>query len=238
MRRMPASPPLVFTDTETTGLTRPYLEGGRIIWEYAHIYRYPNGIEEREQMFLDLDDLPFDPLADDLDPEIRRALEVGHFYDRHPQLVGGDAPVVSAAQMANRISVWFAPDADIPAWDPARPVLVGCVPSFEDLGLADLLIRNRHITSEAPWHYRLVCAENLMAGRLRAPAGWRVHDLAARLGLDVGAYALHTAMGDATFARDAYDAVMGHTPARAAWLTIQHLIGRGRPRFARGGVVR
>lgn len=220
--RRPAAP-IFYVDTETTGLTRPYLVGGRRIYDYGHVCRHPNGLEDYEQWFVSTKDLPFDPFANDLDQETRRALNIGRFYQRHPEATGGDmSRVIREADLAERVAAWYGSDdwpAEQTGWPaPARPYLVGCVPTFEDLGLADLLIRHGHIESEAPWHYRLICAENLAAGRLRVGPGWNPDDLARRLGLDPARYDRHTAIADAEFARDLYDAVLGHTPARRARL--------------------
>ncbi len=198
---------IIFADTETSGLTRPYLPGGRVIWDYAHIARHPDGHEERVQLFVRIADLPPGVAGKprDLPEDVFQGLIVGQFWDRHPEITGRTpvgSLVVSEATLAEIIATSYGRGSG------GRPALVGCVPAFEDLGMAELLIRHGYTTSETPWHYRLVCVENLAAGRLREPVGWDPHDMARRLGLDLSRYTKHTAMGDAEFARDLYDAVM------------------------------
>jgi hypothetical protein len=74
------------------------------------------------------------------------------------------------------------------------------------------------------WHYHLIDVEALAAGWLAAgidpddpPAPtqdscqppWNSNELSLAVGVDPEQYDRHTALGDARWARDIYDAVMG-----------------------------
>jgi hypothetical protein len=204
--------PVMFVDHESTGLELPYLHGGRRIWEYAHIARVPGRGEVRFHAFVKLADLPFDPADRNLDSNIAAALDKGGFWERHPEICGHhvpDAHLLSNDELADAIAEAF----DLPG-EP-RFAFAACNPHFDAGGLSHLLAVSGY-EDVAPWNYRLVCAQNLAAGRLRVPAGWNPQVMAKRLGLDPCDYRHHTAMGDALFVRDLYDAVMMHPLRRQA----------------------
>ena len=63
------SDPIVFLDTETTGV-----HPGRKVWEVGMIRREPSGREREISLMVDVDLSKADPFG----------LRVGRFYDRHP----------------------------------------------------------------------------------------------------------------------------------------------------------
>lgn len=216
---LPVACPVIYTDTETTGLTPPHLPGGRRIWEVAVIRREIDRTERHLQFFIRLADLDLLeqippelaaqtalPLADRLQmlpTMVLDALGVGDFFHRHPE-VNPTAPgaVVSRAQAADLLmDGWLTatPGCDAP------PVLVGAVPSFDTEGYADLL----HVTGKAggrlPWNHRLLDGVTYAAGRLGLLPGWHPEEVSRRLGIAPAAYARHTAMGDATWVKDLLD---------------------------------
>lgn len=185
--------PLVFLDTETTGLT---LEDE--IWEIAAIRREPDGIERELHLFVDhyhgaCAKLPAKFLAD-------HQARYPAVCAEHSKSVHPPAGVVSETGAAAIVRDFTA-----------GAHIVGAVPNFDTERIA--LLMRRSFTKPA-WHYHLIDVENLAVGWLAAkgiefPLPWRSDDLAALCGVEPIAEAdRHTAMGDARWVRAWYDAIM------------------------------
>lgn len=177
------SGPLVFLDTETTGL-----HPQRRAWEVAAIRREPDGSEAHHAWFIDV------PL-DEADPA---ALRFGRFYERHPLHTRslGDCWDESTAARAIDVVTRGAQ-------------LVGSNPAFDAATLDAMLRRHGLLPS---WHYQLIDVVPLAAGHLprtRRPAPpWRSYEVSELCGVPrPSADVAHTAMGDALWTRDLYDAV-------------------------------
>jgi hypothetical protein len=182
---------LVFLDTETTSL-RP----DRRAWEIGLIVRADHDAEHH--FFVDAGDL-------DLGNADLGALRVGRFHARHPHSTGDMA-----------VTIW-------PEWAALREVerltrgahIVGAVPHFD----AEVLAARMRANGLCPsWHYHLIDVEALAFGYLAAAraAGekadlpvlpWSSDELSLALGVAPSEDARHTALGDARWARDLYDAV-------------------------------
>lgn len=204
---------LCFIDTETTSL-RP----DRRAWDIAIIVREdgkPADVEH--QWFVGSQDL-------DLGNADLISLSIGRFYERHPDV----NPALVAGVPATRHSPH-------PEWEnelmheievlTRGAHLIGAVPNFD----AEVLAARMRAHGICPsWHYHLICVETLAAGwlhrhaavlelreqkiegaRLRACAAppWKSDELAAELGVRISNdEERHTALGDARWARDIYDA--------------------------------
>lgn len=200
--------PLLFCATATDGPTNPWLPDGRRIWEIAAIRREADGTEEQFTAYIRLEDLPFES---EVPGEARQtALEASGFYERHPQIIGDKLPFAhedvsgyhEAATVINRLTV-------------GRPILVGSEPSFDAEGLLQLLHGYgllRSGATAAPWEDRLVSVWALVAGRLGRDIATLDRDTVAAY-LGVSATHSETALDAAIWARDVYDAVMGHAAA-------------------------
>ena len=187
--------PIVFVDTETTSLRRPYRPAGRRIWEIGMIRREPDGTEREKGL------LVYDVDLRDADPA---SLAVGRFHERHVR--GNDHPLANpAAPDAPQVAEEAKAAATVQRWTTGAH-LVGAVPAFEDLGLEDLLYRHGLCPG---WHYHLCCVENLAAGKLGLQPPWDSDELSRKLGVEVSDEDKHTALGDARWAKAVYDAVMG-----------------------------
>lgn len=203
--------PICFIDTETTSL-RP----DRRAWDIGMIMRDENGVDIETQFYVSLVDLNLE----DADPF---SLDVGRFWDRHPHAEsvrdGGAIPYhvwsldrEGGAWAVPEGAVVSAPDAAaiVAAWT-HRAHIVGAVPNFDADVLAALL-RDNWLTPT--WHYHLIDVETLAVGALAArfqvvAPPWKPDDLTRRLGVDPPSTTdRHTALGDARWARDVYDAVM------------------------------
>lgn len=196
--------PLVFADTETTGLRRD-----DEIWEFAGIRRDPDGVVDDLHLFIE-----HDPDKCNRLPE-RFRVDHDMRYD--------DAKAVAPAEAAKMIAAFLAPDRKH-----GRVHIVGAVPNFDTERLS-LLLEAHGL--EWPAHYHLIDVENLAVGYLAAVAldpdsvpdevgavdpvdellapPWISDDLSKALGITPDETARHTAMGDTLWAMAIYDKVMG-----------------------------
>jgi DNA polymerase III epsilon subunit-like protein len=195
---------ICFIDTETTSL-RP----DRRAWDVALIVR-EDGEDVEHQWYVDGEDI-------DLGNADPFALKIGHFYERHPNAATGERFTSGT--------------------DPERFVLqrvelltrgghlVGAVPNFDAEVLGTRMRTHGLLPS---WHYHLVDVETLMVGWLmrkkqqlqaEEPAvdygdfpslPWKSEDLSRAVGVEApSGEDRHTALGDARWCRDMFDAVMG-----------------------------
>ncbi len=182
---------VVFIDTETTSLRHD-----RRAWEVGLIVREPGRPEREHQCFIDTADL-------DLGNADPASLRIGRFYERHPQYAGIAGRVPGEAEMLREVEKLTR-----------GAHLVGAVPNF-DADVLSARMRERGIC--ASWHYHLIDVEALAVGWLNGrwdspgpcdvPLPWKSDDLSAALGVTVSNEDKHTALGDARWARDIYDAV-------------------------------
>lgn len=194
------SAPVVFVDTETTGLDPERHQ----IWELAIIMG--EGDEYAWQLPVDLSRA---------DPN---GLRVGRFYERRAK-IGKTSNVATLHRVQ-----WPRPGTIEPKWDAVGlPVaataatvarlldgnhVVGAVPSFDAAFLGPWLRAHGHA---ATWHYHLVDVEALAAGQLQAEPPWNSQDLSRGVGVDPKGFDRHTALGDARWAKAIYEAVIGAT---------------------------
>lgn len=210
--------PIVFLDTETTGLGPD-----RQIWEVAAIrYETPAALLAGEPPTHELHHF----LHVDVTTADQYALKVGGYYTRHPdglyvttQDVEGDNPYGYYARRQQQIA------GDEPKSTPALTVatniarithgatIAGINPSFDTEKLAEVL-RDNH---QAPtWDYHLLDVRTLAIGYLAHIRHMLATDAAELLDMKtdelaqrcrVTATDRHTAMGDAAFTRDWYVAI-------------------------------
>lgn len=206
--------PLAIVDTETTGLDPDVHE----IWEVALILRTEAGQTEYVWQ------LPVDLGRADV-----IGLNIGQFNERRWPWPGGpdaraDALIGCRSDLDDNGEngpCIVHPD-DLPAFADQFATLtggahlVGAVPSFDDERLRKLLRRHGACPG---WHYHLVDVEALAAGRLGVGPPWNSRELSAKVGVDPGDFAAHTALGDARWAAAVYDAVLAAEPAEAEGAT-------------------
>ncbi|WP_280454142.1 hypothetical protein [Nocardia brasiliensis] len=218
------SAPLVFLDTETTGL-----HAARRPWEIAMIRREPDGAERRMTIYI-------------ADVDASRAelsgLNIGRFHERHPQYrtrtvesdmydpwegsgLSPNERLLSEYEAARIVEVWTR-----------GAHLVGAVPNFDTETLAAMMRRAGLCPA---WHYHLIDVETLAIGWLYGLAAHGHSSLAcmdAPIDCDVDSMPLtlpwksdalsracgveppsdeerHTAMGDAQWAMRLYDQITG-----------------------------
>ncbi|GAB36190.1 3'-5' exonuclease [Gordonia otitidis] len=175
--------PLVFIDTETTGLNTFSDD----IWEVAGIRRDTDG-EHAFQMFVHHDPRKAEHLPERYFNDYQRR------FDR--------SAAVSATEAVNRI-------IDVCA---GRAVMVGANISF-DMHLIERMLRDAgHTIMPWDYHLLDIEAYALghLAGRIRGP--WKSDELARQCGVQMGTvtdpeYRRHTAADDARWVRDWYDTI-------------------------------
>lgn len=199
------SAPLVFMDTETTGLS---LDDD--IWEFAAIRRELDGTQVEHHIFIEH--------SRDKCAQLPTSFRDDH-YNRYL-----DHKAYSTRQAASYIEDIFRR---------GKPHVVGAVPNFDTERVARLV--GQHSRIPLGWHYHLIDVENLAVGYLAGLLGeakarsgdksfapnpayvkaitppWKSDDLAAALGVTIPEDERHTAMGDARWAMRIYDAVMAAT---------------------------
>lgn len=194
---------ICFIDTETTGLDPRRHDA----WEIAVIRREDGTDTERLWQVR--------PNLADADPE---ALEIGKFHSRFSAPDGWDAIEVTPDGGILRLAL---PEMLFDLQEAlAKAVLVGSNPAFDDAFLKKLLhAHGRRIG----WHYRTVDVATLAAGYLHGydrAAGepttetlhlpWSSRTLSRALGVEPpGPNEAHTALADARWARDVFDAATG-----------------------------
>lgn len=189
---------LCFVDTETSGLD----VRRHHVWEVAVIVREP-GLDDVELLWQIRPDLT------EADP---KALEIGRFKERFMVPDGFDAVCIEDGVPTFRLSMHeFLMDLQGELRD---GVLVGSNPAFDDRFLTALMQDHGMRT---PWHYRPDDVVAMAAGWLYAHGEtaalsrpWRSYEISEAVGVPrPSAEAGHTALGDARWARDLYDAVTG-----------------------------
>ncbi|ABS03254.1 exonuclease RNase T and DNA polymerase III [Kineococcus radiotolerans] len=196
--------PLVFFDTETTGLGP-----GRQAWEIALVRREPDGTERPLEFFLPIEEVRAEP----------GALDIGRYYARHPHGIAistipaqppfttpkpADAPrpvpqepgpVVLAVPKAARLLAQWTSGATI----------VGANPAF-DVQILERLVRT---DGHAPrWHYRTRDVEAMAVGFIGDEDLGGLAACAAALDVTIDPDLEHTAMGDVRTVMAIYDAVI------------------------------
>ena len=190
---------VAFVDTETTGLG-PLDE----IWEFAAIIRRADGSESSVHLHIEHRVSPSEHLPEKFRADyIRRFGADGmHVYTR-----AGAASIIHAALHGVHV--------------------VGVNPAF-DARLLQRLLADAGI--EPSWNYHLVDLSTVTIGVLlaageRVDLPWKSDALSARVGVpttdEAGEplYARHTAMGDALWARDWFDALSPPQPSEGTATT-------------------
>lgn len=186
--------PIVFLDTETTGL-----HPERRVWEVAMIRRDDQGERERRFFVRNVD----------LSTADAYSLQVGGFYERHPQYCPPeDRPPkeVLDRQLLER----YPAAQEIEKWTRGATI-VGSVPSFD----AEVLAKTLRGCSLTPaWNYHLVDIGPLAAGWLLArgvqvgPPPWSTEYLADLCGVEAPSVEdRHTALGDARWVLRWWDTI-------------------------------
>lgn len=195
--------PVVFVDTETTGLDPERHE----IWDIGLIeadgtehewHVRPQHPERADPTALRLMDFYGRTAADDWrwgGPDIAVGVSL---------LTGG-----SDADRAKNIRYQIASQVALLT---AGKHLVGAVPSFDAAFLSAFLIGSGQ---REAWHYHLIDVETLIAGRCRLEPPYDSEELSRAVGIEPDRFARHTAIGDARWAKAMYEAVLTFTPEEA-----------------------
>jgi oligoribonuclease (3'-5' exoribonuclease) len=187
--------PIAFTDCETTHLEATHGEA----WEVAVIRRDSNGDTEHLWQIR--------PDVAKADPE---ALRIGGYPRRFVVPEHAEAAYIEPSGLVRPAALEWVTGEIWTALEGA--VMVGSNPGFDDRFLRKLL-------GSAPWHYRPIDFATLAAGFMWAvvpdvmakdPRPISSRWLSSQVGVEPPSPDVaHTALGDARWARDVFDAVTG-----------------------------
>ncbi|MFF5984387.1 hypothetical protein ACFY78_36650 [Streptomyces olindensis] len=186
---------IAFVDCETTHLDAEIGEA----WEVAVILREQDGDETTDTEYC----WQFAVDLETADPE---ALRIGRFHERRQLATGSNLAAFTAYTPPVLMSRAEAIAAIVSVLSGA--LLVGSNPGFDERHLRKLLG-----PGAAQWHYRPYDIVQLAAVKLgvyaAGPLPWRSHVLSRAVGVEPPSEdAAHTALGDARWVRDLFDAVM------------------------------
>jgi hypothetical protein len=220
---------VIYVDTETTGLDpdrHPIWEVGVIYWD--HTYRIMVTHREAGRTV---------PVANvgrwmrsrwllpvNLQTADARALDIGHFHERHPQGYRFERTPHDSAWEHNVTSPEvFAREFAALSWGKH---IAGAVPSFDEERLRGMIRGYSHVPG---WHYHIITVEVLALGYLRGltvgreqddheafyrKLPWSSHDMSRAVGIEPPTKEdEHTAIGDATWVRRLHWKIMGYTDA-------------------------
>lgn len=176
------SAPIVFLDTETTGLSLT-----DDIWEFAAIYREPSGDEYRLHLFIEHDPVKAAALPESFRADLARRFDPAKAYTQK-----------NAALLIHDF-------LDL------KPHIVGACPNFDTERLA-ILLRRHGFEPAWHYHLidveNLAVGYLAAIGKPLSPP-WDSNELSAAIGVDPEHFSRHEAMADAEWARAIYDRVMG-----------------------------
>lgn len=204
----PASPTIVVVDVETTGLD-PLKHR---IWEAGAISRTPGQDDIRWRAYVDLHHLR--QAGQDLsqDGPNAKALSVGRFHERHPQIAsavvgnGEGAFLRSESEIARVYANLFGTSGDV--------ILAATNPWFDAAFLRALL--DRHDFTDVRWSYRLLNISDYAAGAMGLlPGTYGGDDLLDVYSIEPDPATRHTALGDCDVELQlldrAYESVRDHS---------------------------
>jgi hypothetical protein len=210
---------VAIVDTETTGLRRPWLPGGRRTWEVAVIRQTEDG-ELVDAVWLQITDVDLS----DADP---KSLAIGRFFDRWSGWEGTRVEVPAVRLGGHQVRLRGVEEAE------AAPVIerltrdaviAASNPGFDVDNFAELLWRNGQ-PADGWWHHPLD-VPNLAHGWLRGmqPGTWTdpsysTRKLSEAVGVPEPADR-HSAWADAVWMRDLYAAIGSPRPKDAVPDTI------------------
>lgn len=184
--------PIVFMDTETTGLS---LDDD--IWEFAAVSRDSDGTETELHLFIEHDGLKCRQL-----PDTFRVDHVARFPSTCSQRIS------TRKNACAEIAEFLGED---------QPHIVGAVPNFDTERLSLMIEREwPHWPKKSLWHYHLIDIETMAVGYTLGKTGdlaslpWSSDDISEAVCVEPEQFSRHTAMGDVRWIMAQFDAITRH----------------------------
>lgn len=186
--------PLIFLDTETTGLRPDIHAPWEVAWVTARhdVERKLLIVQRRFQCFV----IRSTRIIAGADPF---ALEIGRFEERYDE-----SATVTYHELVRELRL--DTEAIAHGTDEKVPHLVGAVPSFDHNMLCVNWLGWPGF-SEGLWHYHLVDVEVLAAGALGVAPPYKSDELAAQFRIVANEDTKHTAAGDVDWTMQLYAAI-------------------------------
>lgn len=188
---MSETAPLIFIDTETTGL-----QMDADIWEFAAIRRSPDGTSgETLHLFIKHEWSKCSQLPPD-------------FYADHVARFPSHDAAVAQRDAAQQIRRFLRQENG-----QEKPIWVGSAPDF-DASRVERLVSNLVSTWSPEWDHQLIGVVPLMLGYLASASRdpmpeHKSEALSRAIGVDPDQFERHTALGDVLWTMAIYDRVMG-----------------------------
>ena len=183
---------LLFLDTETTGLC-PYRD---TIWEIGARMAQVN---EEEKTLRLLGDYHYFLKVED--HHLERFKQIPQEFQDDFNSRYNESEAIYPQLAYEELKSWIRMHVNaVP--DGKKPHLVGAVPSFDDQRIG-MIAR----FTEKPWHFHLICVENLVAAHLGMHPPYDSNVLSRAVGVDNREFGRHTALGDVDWTIAQYAAV-------------------------------
>lgn len=178
--------PLAIVDTEATSLRPALHDRGRRPWEIG-VIRHDGGYRTATLVYTDVD----------LEHADHTSLQVGGYYERHPQVTGivPEIPDVAVHYLPEPKAAGALVESLVHG-----ATLIAANPDYDADGLTWLIHQTYPIEDSQPWHYHSVCVTCIGGAMAGMPLPYNSTEVSKWMGVDrhdPRFQPAHTALADA-----------------------------------------